>query len=122
MPPIRAQIQTIADLAGETYTPTTPAPATTRGPDQDDIANAADLSATDRNAMIQGMVGTLSARLATQGGTASEWAQLITAHSVLNDMASAIDVWQEAQITFADAPDDLAIIAAAATHAGLLSP
>ncbi len=115
LPPIRAQIRRVADMAGETYTP----PAGTRGPSSDDIANAADLSDEDRAAMIEGMVNTLSNRIATEGGTPTEWAQLITAHSVRNDMASAIETWQNAKTVFSDAPNALAIIKDAAVNAGL---
>jgi len=115
MPPIRAQIQRVADLAGETYTP----PAGTRGPDAADIENAAALTVEERAAMIEGMVNTLSNRIATEGGTPTEWAQLITAHSVRNDMASAIETWQNAKTVFSDAPNALAIIHDAAVNAGL---
>lgn len=115
LPPIRAQIGRVADLAGESYTP----PVGTRGPTSDDIENAADLTEEERAAMIDGMVNTLTNRIATEGGTPTEWAQLITAHSVRNDMASTIETWQNAKTVFADAPNALAIINDAAVNAGL---
>ncbi len=73
----------------------------------------------DRQAMIGGMVERLSQRLASQGGSSAELAQLITALGVLGDTARARAVWDEAQNVFAASPDDLERIAAAARKAGV---
>ena len=112
--PIRANIDDLAWIAGVRYDP--PAP---RGPSAEDIAAAESLSATDRAAMIEGMVASLSDRLASEGGSAQEWAQLITALGVLGRTGDAKDIWTEAQDLFKETPEGLAMINQAAANAGL---
>ena len=113
--PIRAQIEQVASEAGVAYTLPDAAP----GPDQAAVAAAADMTPEARQQMITGMVAQLSDRLATQGGTAEEWARLIGAYGVLGDAGRAKDIWAEAQARFADKPGDLAQIRAAAVTAGV---
>jgi cytochrome c-type biogenesis protein CcmH len=113
IPPIRAQIDEAAALAGVAYDQ--PAPADTlSGPTAEDIANAGELSETDRQEMIRGMVSRLSDRLAQQGGSPAEWARLIRAYGVLGDTARARAIASEARQVFAASPEALAEIAAAA--------
>lgn len=112
--PIRARIDDLAWIAGVNYTP--PAP---RGPSPEDIEAAEDLSTEDRTAMIEGMVAGLADRLATEGGTPDEWAQLIGAYGVLGEPDKAQIVWNEAQDVFAETPEALAVISTAAERAGL---
>lgn len=112
--PIRANIEDLAWIAGVRYDP--PAP---RGPSVADIEAAESLTAQDRAAMIEGMVASLSDRLATEGGSAEEWAQLITALGVLGRTGDARDIWTEALDIFKAAPDSLTLINTAATNAGL---
>lgn len=123
MAPIRAEISALAAMAGVDYTPPPPraAPASpaTGGPTAEDMAAAAEMSPEDRVAMIQGMVEGLSERLAIEGGTAPEWAQLIRALGVLGQTARAEAIWAEAQQVFGASPADLAIVRAAAAQAGL---
>ncbi len=119
-PPIRAQIGQLAAAAGVRYTP--PEAPGLAGPDADAIAAAADMSAEERAAMIEGMVGRLSERLANEGGTSQEWAQLIGALAVLGRTDQAAAIWQEARATFAESPEDLARVNAAADRAGLPPP
>jgi cytochrome c-type biogenesis protein CcmH len=69
--------------------------------------------------MIEGMVASLSDRLATEGGSAQEWAQLVTALTVLGRTGDAKDIWAEAQDIFKEAPDALGLIDQAAEAAGL---
>ena len=69
--------------------------------------------------MIRGMVDGLSNRLATDGGTAQEWARLIGALGVLGETDRATAIWAEAQTVFADRAEDLALIRSAAEQAGL---
>lgn len=114
MGPIRANIDDLAWIAGVRYDP--PAP---RGPSAEDIAAAESLDAQDRAAMIEGMVSSLSNRLATEGGTAQEWAQLITALAVLGRSSDAKDIWAEAQDIFQSDAQSLAVITQAGTAAGL---
>ena len=62
---------------------------------------AGQMSAEDRAAMIEGMVGNLSARLANEGGTVEEYAQLITALGVLGRLDEARTILAEARANFA---------------------
>ena len=116
IPPIRAQIEEIAMLAGQNdfVLPDT------RGPSAADMQAAAGMSAEDRDTMIRGMVEQLSDRLATEGGPASEWAKLIRAYGVLGEGETALPVLQEARLAFADDPAGLEQIEAAARDAGLI--
>lgn len=114
IPPIRARIDDLAWIAGVNYT--APAP---RGPSADDIQAAQELTADERAEMIQSMVASLSDRLATEGGTPAEWAQLISAYAVLGETDRSRTIWEEAQTVFADNPAALATVQAAATQAGL---
>lgn len=112
--PIRARIDDLAWFAGVDYT----APAPT-GPTAEDIDAAEEVSAEDRSAMINAMVAGLADRLANEGGTPQEWAQLISAYGVLGEIEKADLVWTEAQSVFAATPEALAPITAAARAAGI---
>jgi cytochrome c-type biogenesis protein CcmH len=116
MGPIRANIDDLAWIAGVRYDP--PAP---RGPSAEDVAAAQSLSVEERTAMIEGMVSSLSERLASEGGSAQEWAQLITALGVLGRERDAMDIWTEAQEIFKDAPEAFDVVTQAASNAGLIS-
>ncbi|MBW6505656.1 MAG: c-type cytochrome biogenesis protein CcmI [Rhodobacteraceae bacterium] len=93
--------------------------AAPRGPTAGDIANAAALSADEQAAFIEGMVARLGDRLAAEGGSAAEWAQLLRALGTLGRTDEARARWAEAQAAFAGRPDDLATIRAAAATAGV---
>ena len=78
-------------------------PGTVPGPDEETIAAAAEMSAEDRTAMIEGMVGGLAARLAETPEDAAGWRRLARAYIVLERTADAAT----ALIGAADAmPDD----------------
>ncbi|WP_121631873.1 c-type cytochrome biogenesis protein CcmI [Tropicibacter alexandrii] len=116
--PIRQQIQEMAWRAGvQDYE--LPEARPLRGPDAGQVAAAQDMTPEERQDMIRGMVGQLSDRLATEGGTAQEWARLISSLGVLGDTEQAAAIWAEAQGIFAEAPEDLATIRAAAQSAGV---
>lgn len=72
-----------------------------------------------REQMIRGMVEGLSQRLATDGGAAPEWAQLIGALGVLGETERAQAILGEARQVFANQPDDLRLIEDAAQRGGL---
>lgn len=123
VPAIRAQIRQAAAQAGVDYAlpaatgaPVVPGLA---GPSAEDITAAQDLSAEDRQAMIESMVEGLADRLANDGGTAPEWAQLIAALGVLGQTERATAIHAEAQQVFATDPAGLDTINAAATQAGV---
>ncbi|WP_343115813.1 c-type cytochrome biogenesis protein CcmI [Ostreiculturibacter nitratireducens] len=113
--PISEQISDLAALAGVDYTP----PGAGRGPSAADVAAADDMSEEDRQAMIRTMVEGLNDRLATEGGTAEEWARLIGALGVLGETERAKAIWTEAQGVFAGRETDLATLRAAAERAGV---
>lgn len=115
---IRAQINDLAFRAGVFNQPDLSTPAQP-GPDQDDVNAAAELSAEERQEMIQGMVNQLSDRLATEGGTPQEWARLIAALGVLGDAQRAIAIRDEAETVFAGNREALELIDAAALRAGI---
>lgn len=94
-----------------------PAPGLS-GPTADQMAAAADMDPEARAEMIRGMVEGLSARLATEGGTAADWARLIVALSVLGEDDRAQQILGEARSVFTRSPNDAATIEAAAAEAG----
>jgi cytochrome c-type biogenesis protein CcmH len=115
--PIRAMIPEVAARAGVRYDlPESPA---LPGPNADDIAAAEDMSAEDRAAFVRGMVGQLSERLASRGGTPQEWARLITALGVLGENDRARAIAQEAREVFAGNAQAIDLIDGAASQAGV---
>ncbi len=124
MDEVRAALPELAKLSGEPrYTlPPLPAPANARGPSAADIDAAQDMSSEDRAAMIESMVDGLLARLANDGGTAQDWAQLLRALSVLDRRDQAQAILQEARTVFASRADDLALINQMARDVGLSGP
>lgn len=116
--PIRGQIEDAAAWAGVNYTLPEMAPALA-GPDADALAAASDMTVEERQAMIGGMVAQLSERLASEGGSAQEWAQLIGALGVLGETDRAQAIWAEAKNVFAADTTALAMVRAAAQKAGV---
>ena len=90
------------------------------GPSAEEIEAAADLSAEDRAAMIEGMVSGLAERLGSEGGTPAEWAQLIRALGVLERVGEADQIYKEARDVFASDGAALNVITRAAQDAGVL--
>lgn len=117
--PIRDRIEEVAWRAGETDYTLPPLDGAAPGPTAEDMAAAEDMTPEERQQMIRGMVDGLSARLATEGGTADEWARLIRALGVLGETDQAQAIWSEAQTIFAATPDDMAIVQQAAQAAGV---
>lgn len=110
----RDGIGDVAWLSGRSYTP-----PDLPGPSAEEVAAAADMAPEDREAMIRGMVAQLSDRLATEGGTAEDWARLISSLVVLEETTQAAAIWSEAQGVFANNPEELDLIRTAAVAAGL---
>jgi cytochrome c-type biogenesis protein CcmH len=117
VPMIRGQIEDVAARAGVRYT--LPPPEGTPGPDAADIAAAEGMDPEARQDMIRGMVAGLAERLANEGGTEEDWARLINAYGVLGEPENARRIWDEAQEVFADHPERLATVRAAAARAGV---
>ncbi|MCW1931795.1 c-type cytochrome biogenesis protein CcmI [Pararhodobacter zhoushanensis] len=117
VPAIRGTIEELSQIAGVRYT-LPPVATGGRGPTAEDMQAAAEMSDEDRQQMIGGMVDGPASRLANQGGTAEEWARLIGALGVLGQQERARAIWAEARLVFADQPEGLAQIDAAARSAG----
>lgn len=115
--PIRQQMAEVAARAGVNYT--LPPEPGMRGPTAADMAAAGEMSAEDRQAMIEGMVAQLGERLAREGGPAEDWARLISSLAVLGRVDEARDIYAEAQRRFAGASVDLQGIRQAAVNAGI---
>ena len=116
---LRAQLPDVAFMAGQHRYQMPELRAPLPGPDAAALEAARDMSPEDRQAMIRGMVDGLMNRLASEGGTAPEWARLIRALGVLGDLDRAKAIHAEALTRFAGRDADLAEIAAAAAEAGL---
>lgn len=117
--PILSQIPEMAQRAGENYQIPVIGAQAPRGPSNDDIDAAQDMSPAQRIEMIEGMVSGLSDRLATDGGTSSEWAQLIGALGVLERREQAFSIYENAKTVFGDDPTAMDLITRAAQRAGV---
>ncbi|WP_299144797.1 c-type cytochrome biogenesis protein CcmI [uncultured Tateyamaria sp.] len=117
IPAIDAQIEDMAMRAGVNWA--RPATGTGRGPSAADIEAAEALSPTERLEMIQGMVAGLSDRLATEGGPAEDWAQLISALGVLGQLDQAAAIFANAQQVFGNDPRAMDMLNRAADRVGL---
>jgi cytochrome c-type biogenesis protein CcmH len=119
VPALRAQLPQVAAEAGEARY-VLPEVGMIPGPDAETIAAAEAMTPEERLKMVRGMVAQLNERLATEGGTAEEWARLITSYAVLDERDSARSIWDEAQLRFAGQTADLALLRRAAEQAGVL--
>jgi len=97
----------------------TPPPADQPGPSAEDMQAAADMSAEERQAMIESMVAGLGERLRSEGGDVNEWARLIRALSVLDRPDDAKAAYDEATETFAGDPTALAFLKEQALLSGV---
>ncbi|MEM1364671.1 MAG: c-type cytochrome biogenesis protein CcmI, partial [Pseudomonadota bacterium] len=97
--------QRIATLSGDVG-PAQP------GPTAEQVEDAADMSTLDRMAMIEGMVGTLAARLAENADDLSGWERLIRSYIVLERDEEARQALATARKTFADDESALQTLAA----------
>lgn len=114
---VRTRIESLAEVAGVRYQ--LPEEPGLRGPSSADLEAAQDMTPEERQAMIRSMVEGLNDRLATEGGTAEEWARLISALANLGEAARAQAILAEAQRNFAGRPTELSFINEAAVTAGL---
>lgn len=112
--PIRGMLQDTADAAGIKYQL-----PDTKGPTAQDVANAGQMSATDRQDMIKGMVGQLETRLTSEGGPVEDWAKLITSLGVIGEKARAKAAYDKAIETFKSDDAALGQIESAASTAGV---
>ena len=121
--PILEQIPEMARHAGVNYQiPTIGNGRITslgNGPTDADIEAASEMTGAERIQMIEGMVSGLSDRLATSGGPAEDWAQLIGALGVLGRSDQAFAIYKNAETVFADDPSSLDLVTRAAQRAGV---
>lgn len=113
---IRERIEQVAALAGVRYA--LPA-APDAGPTAEDMAAAGEMSPEERKAMIEGMVGQLSDRLAAEGGTVEEWNQLIRSLAVLERVPEAQAAYDKARAAFEGQAAELSFLKLAAVESGL---
>ncbi len=120
-PEVLARMVALADVAGVKYNePADVAVAAgLPGPDAAAVDAAKDMTPEERQAMIRSMVEGLSDRLATEGGSAEEWARLIMALGNLGELDRAAAIYAEAQKTFAGRTVELSGLRQAAVEAGL---
>lgn len=100
-----------------------PAPARTPDmpdPSAEDLENAAEMSPQDRQEMIQGMVERLGERLNSEGGTAQEWARLITSQASLGNRDAAKAAFDQATNAIGADPTAMTTLRAAAKSVGLI--
>lgn len=90
-----------------------------RGPSAQDLEMAENMAPDDRRAMIEGMVGQLADRLASEGGPPQDWARLISSLMVIEQQDAARRVLDEAELIFGGDVQAVTIIRRAATEAGL---
>lgn len=117
---IDADIAEVARLAGRAAPQAVGRPTPAAGPSRGEMEAAAAMTPEEQTAMIEGMVDRLGARLAEDGGPATDWAQLVRALGVLGRRDEAEAIWTEAQVEFADDADGLSTVRGAAREAGLV--
>ncbi|WP_102957779.1 c-type cytochrome biogenesis protein CcmI [Mangrovicella endophytica] len=115
-----APAQPPASIAQEAPAPGSTAAA--RGPTGEDIAAAADLSAGDRRAMIEGMVAQLASRLKTAPNDVEGWKRLIRSYTVLGEGEKAATAFGEAKASFPASSAEAQALAEFGRELGLSSP
>jgi cytochrome c-type biogenesis protein CcmH len=76
-----------------------------RGPSDEDMAAASDLSSEQRNAMVRGMVERLAERLRKDGSDIEGWLRLVRSYVVLGDRDNARSAADEARRALAGQPE-----------------
>ena len=78
-----------------------PADPNAPGPSAEQVAAASQMGAGDRNAMIEGMVSQLAARLEQSPNDVEGWKRLIRSYKVLDKLEEAQKAYRTAMATFA---------------------
>src|SRR6516165_4394685 len=89
------------------------------GPTAQDVASAAEMSSTEREQMVRGMVERLAARLSADGSDVEGWLRLMRAYVVLGDRDKARAAAADARRALARDPDKLRRIDEGAKNFGL---
>ncbi len=89
------------------------------GPTARDVASAADMSSTEREQMVRGMVERLAARLSADGSDVEGWLRLMRAYMVLGELGKARAAAADARRALATDPGKLRRIEEGAKNIGL---
>jgi cytochrome c-type biogenesis protein CcmH len=89
------------------------------GPNASQVAAASQMSPTERNEMIEGMVSRLAQRMAENGSDVDGWLRLIRAYSVLGERDKALGAAASARAALAGNSDNLRRIGELAKELGL---
>ncbi len=111
---IRSDIQEVAKQAGIKFSL-----PEAEGPSMADVQAAGEMSAEDRQAMIETMVGQLESRMLSEGGPVEDWVKLMGALGVLGQPDRAKAALSAAEKALAADPGGLAQVRAAAEGAGV---
>lgn len=110
-----------AHLSGDGPAPQPPAAAEEPGPSAADVAAAQNMTAADRQAMVEGMVARLAARLDKQGDDLAGWLRLVRAYTVLGRNDEARQALARAKDQFAGNTQAIEQLDALAAELGLKS-
>jgi cytochrome c-type biogenesis protein CcmH len=130
VPEVRAFVEKVAKERGEDLTgrlppaPAGAAPAMAqaappRGPTQDQVAAAGQMTDAGRQQMIQGMVGQLAARLKANPKDRAGWEQLMRSRMVLGQTKEAAAAYRDASRAFAGSPQDQTALRQSAASLGI---
>ena len=89
------------------------------GPTAQDVASAAEMSSTEREQMVRGMVERLAARLSADGSDVEGWLRLMRAYMVLGEVGKARAAAADARRALATDPGKLRRIEEGAKNFGL---
>ena len=89
------------------------------GPTAQDVASAAEMSSTEREQMVRGMVERLAARLSADGSDVEGWLRLMRAYMVLGELGKARAAAADARRALATDPGKLRRIEEGAKNFGL---
>lgn len=113
------QAGSAAGGAPGTQTAQSPQDGAPKGPTQEEITAARDMSAEDRNTMIRQMVSGLAERLETEGGSLDEWKRLVRSYTVLGNREGAMAALGKARKALSGRPEAMASLNELASALGL---
>ncbi len=132
VPEVRAFVEKVAKERGESLAgrlppapvaaapaPAMAAAALPRGPTQDQVAAAGQMTDAGRQQMINGMVGQLAARLKANPRDRAGWEQLMRSRMVLGQTREAAAAYREASKVFAGSPQDQTALRQSAISLGI---
>ena len=93
---------------------------TQRGPSQEQVAAAQDMTPEEQREMIAGMVASLAARLEDQPDDLQGWLMLMRSYGVLGDRESATDAYNTARSRFEGSNEALKTLDEQARVAGII--